>query len=526
MFVVKLRLAACSFNRLAHCYKNPHVFSTHRPYLHLPHSYRPPLQIISHSFKVLTLRWIVIKVIYTSTMPKTASDHLEGSDSNELAVLSRGIVPDEESQIGEGLETNIQTGIQLPDVSGEREPLGRISPHESARLWEDLKTETGFRSYDDYLDAHEEKHAYLRSLRHAFQDLTVGTDPYAYSCAIVDVQDGNSTCCKLTLRCYSTSAIRILSALRRPPPGATFGIVLWDSTSLDKEMLNALGLGLKIQPHFFNAFLARHPKTPAIPEKGTDWEIADDIVVVGQYVMTLVRNYLSEIPDATPIILIAGLDQNPFSNGSNEILPFQKPATPAPAISRVIMSEPTDPMDLLPGWMRDCVRRLESDIKKGRGLGGSNADLSLNSLTALLQCTMPLVRTECRVTRERYLKSTEPSRTETVETVRKDIFKMRYLLRRMVEDFEDSFLRLRDCMHSPMKQDTPQGRSLMTLEADLQQVSLEATRLETEIRDYLQLQIGELALQESRKSIELSTSQIEEAKRGQSKISKTWKITS
>lgn len=91
---------------------------------------------------------------------------------------------------------------------------------------------------------------------------------------------------------------------------------------------------------------------------------------------------------------------------------------------------------------------------------------------------------------------------------------MRYSLRRMVEDFEDSSLRLRDCMHSPMKKDTPQGQSLMTLEGDLQQFGLEATRLETEIRDYLQLQIGELALQESKKSIELSNPQIEEAKRG------------
>ena len=127
---------------------------------------------------------------------------------------------------------------------------------------------------------------------------------------------------------------------------------------------------------------------------------------------------------------------------------------------------------------------------------------------------MPLLRKERKVTRERYVKATAPTRTETVETVRKDVFDMRYLLRRMVEDFEDSYQRLRDRMHSPMKQDTPQSQSLMTLEGDLQQSSLEATRLETEIRDYLQLRIGELALQESKKSIELANSQMEEAKRG------------
>ncbi len=62
-----------------------------------------------------------------------------------------------------------------------------------------------------------------------------------------------------------------------------------------------------------------------------------------------------------------------------------------------------------------------------------------------------------------------------------------------------------------------QSTSLTAVEDELRQARLEASRLETEIRDFLQLQTGELALQESRKSIELSNSQIEEAKRGQSK---------
>ena len=281
---------------------------------------------------------------------------------------------------------------------------------------------------------------------------------------------------------------------------------------------------MKIQPYFFNAFLARHPGTPEVLEDFTSWKSADDVVIVGQYVMTLVRNYLPANPDATPIILIAGLDQkhselNGVSKVCNEMLPFQGLATPA--TRGITMGGLTDPMDRLPGWMRGFVRRLESDIKKGRRLGENDTDLSLNSLSALLQCTMPLLRNECRATRERYLKATKPSSTQTVETVRKNIFEMRYLLRRMIEDSGDSSLRLQNSMYSPKKQDTPQAQSLITMKNDLQQVGLEATRLETEIRDFLQLQIGELALQESKKSIELSNSQMEEAKRGRSKVSKT-----
>ena len=65
-----------------------------------------------------------------------------------------------------------------------------------------------------------------------------------------------------------------------------------------------------------------------------------------------------------------------------------------------------------------------------------------------------------------------------------------------------------------MRLDTPHSQSLLTLENELQRIRREATRLEAEIRDYLQLQTGELALEESKKSIELSNFQIEEAKRG------------
>lgn len=50
-------------------------------------------------------------------------------------------------------------------------------------------------------------------------------------------------------------------------------------------------------------------------------------------------------------------------------------------------------------------------------------------------------------------------------------------------------------------------------EADLMQIHQEAGRLESQVRHYMQLQVGELALQESKKSIELSNQQIEEGRR-------------
>ncbi|CAF9928686.1 MAG: hypothetical protein ALECFALPRED_004113 [Alectoria fallacina] len=391
---------------------------------------------------------------------------------------------------------------------------------EGARLWEDLKAETGYTPYFAYLEAHEENHSHLWFSKEALRDLIVNTAPsYDHGCAIVDVQGEDSTCCKLNLRCRSTSGTKILSALRQPPATTSFGIVLWDSTSLNEETLDALALGLKLRVHFFNAFLARHPKTPARLDLGTGWKISDDVVVIGQYVMTFVRDYLPANPDAAPIILIAGVDQDYLQINSDldETFAFQNLATQA-------TKKMPNSLDQLSEWMREYFRRLEIDIKKGKGLGRNDMDLTFSPLTALLQFNMPLFRLECRAARAYYFQATKSRHTETVEKSLKDVFKRRYLLRRMIEDSEDNSLRLRDYTHSLMRHDTPQSQSLMTLEGDLQQIRLEATRLEAEIRDYLQLQTGELALEESKNSIELSNFQIEEAKRGKFKLPRNQKL--
>ena len=243
-------------------------------------------------------------------MLSTGFSHPEGNHRPELANLARGRLPDEDAQIGGKAESSVQTGVDPKNDSDDSEPSRGMNPDEGARLWEDLKAETGYTSYFAYLEAHEETHSLLWFSKEALRDIIVNTAPsYDHGCAIVDVQGEDSTFCKLNLRCSSTSGTKILSALRQPPATTKFVIVLWYSTSLNEEMLDALGLGLKVQTHFLNAFLARHPNTPEVVDVGTGWNISDDVFVLGQCVMTLVRDYLPANPDAAPIILVAGVDQ-------------------------------------------------------------------------------------------------------------------------------------------------------------------------------------------------------------------------
>ena len=444
-------------------------------------------------------------------MPGTDSSHPEISDDHELQDLARQRLSDEEAQIGVEPASSLQNSFHLENEN-DSEPSSGMDQDEVDRLWKDLEAETGFTSYLGYLNgtATCESSLYLYGVKLALERLikhTAGSD--IARCAIVDVYDKDSTSRDFTLRCNSTSATEILSALRQPPAATIIRIVLWDSTSMTEEMLDAIGLVLKIRASFFDALAARHSKTSEGSEKYLGGTMSDDVVVVGQYVMTLVRDYIPASPDAAPIILIAAVDQTyPLkSSRDDQTFSLQRPGMQA-------RSNMPNPLDQLPRWMAEYFNGLESDIKKRIVHERNDMDLKFGPLVTLLQFSTPLVRPECRAIRAEYLHATRSRQTETVGRVLKDVFEKRYLMRKMIEDSEDNSIRLRDYVHSLEKHDTLQSHSLMTLEVDLQQTRLEATRLEAEIRDYLQLQTGELALQESKKSIELSNFQIEEAKRG------------
>ena len=89
----------------------------------------------------------------------------------------------------------------------------------------------------------------------------------------------------------------------------------------------------------------------------------------------------------------------------------------------------------------------------------------------------------------------------------------RFDLRRNIEDFKNSqqsFANL--VLERDMDWLNSKAARLMTANSDLAVES--AQRLETEIRDYLQIAVSNISVEKSRKSIELSNTSIEEAKQG------------
>ena len=433
-------------------------------------------------------------------MQSGGSGRVAEGDGNELVPLPGGRLPDEEAQIEADPASSPQLSVQEQNDRDERGSSSEISPEESARLWADLKAETGYDSYATYLEkvGRQDIKNLLQSPYLDLEDVHI----YLPYCAIFDVHYGESAHPKIDLQCSSNIGTVILSALRHPPATAIARIVLWEVSCLFKDMMDALGLGLRIHPRFFQnlSALARPMREVDLKRR----RIAPNIVTISRCVMTIARCYLPANQNVTPVVLIAGGNKQGwgFYEELGESTAFQKPAMPT-------MKEASRPIHGLFRWMQEYIHLLESDLEKGVGSGGDNTNLSFWSLSPLMKLSAFEIYQQCVLTREKYLSFLEPSSYRAGRPKMEDLFVIRSALRRMIEDSEDSSQQLRRFLSSQMPSETCQSTSSTAVEEELRQARLEASRLETEIRDYLQLQTGESALQESRKSIELSNSQIE-----------------
>lgn len=448
-------------------------------------------------------------------MSGIGSSRPDGSDGNELNDLSSYRRPDLEAQIGEHSELGIEASVHLQNDSDQDNLQDEFSREERIRLWAELEAERGYSRYVDYLEAYEERYTYLSSLRRVlgqgFPSMFF-TKPCS-ECAIYDINHTNYGSPVISLRAGISSASKILSTIRQPLSAGIVRIALWEvgeTGRIDSAMLDAVGLGLGIQPSFFQALLALSTFAE-FTQTVMDSSLVSELFIMDQYVVTIARNYLPVNPNAPPVILIArlGSGELTFNQDFGETLPFQRLET----------DELPTLASRLPAWMLQYIRLLESDLKNEKGSTETVGDIFLKTLTPLLHFNMFRIHDEKDRTQREYLQTiilhdaNEEWIPDHEERLGK-LFRMRSSLRRLIEDSEDKTERLKRFVRSQMANELRKSTSFTTIEDDLRQTHLNARRCETAILDYLQLQTGELARQESRKSIDLSNLQIEEAKRG------------
>ena len=460
----------------------------------------------------------------TSAMRIEVHSHDEDTDGNELGVLPNGRLPDEEAQQGEGAKNSDVNHPQSDTY--QRNDADNMSPDERSSLWSDLKASTGYSSYLDYFEAQKKKnrHSYPIEDSGFLRDLPAHNKPEYPTCAILELSDNDSRP-RVSLCCCSSSASVFLASLRQPAVGVAIRIVLWRTSEIGEDMVNAIGLGLKIHPRFFYVLCTvsgRLRSKFAEPDRLDQRPLAPNSIGIGGFVVTKAHPYHAINLEATPTILIAGED---FGTLTRKTRLDESLDSSSPAVGNL-----SESLDRVPAWIKGYLRVLQHDIETERGsTTEDSADLSFRSMIPVLWLNMFSIREKCHSIREDYYKFIVPRDTFLKSLLKtqpryryirekptrlEDLFEWRKDLRRIIEDSEDTLEQTQRFMRPQHVCGKRRERS--SIEDDTNQVHLEAHRLEAEIRDYLQLQTGVVAIQESRRSIELSNLQIEEGRRGKS----------
>lgn len=391
-----------------------------------------------------------------------------------------------------------------------------------------MEAETGYPSYTRYLEENKHKYWYLRSPNESagYRNHSRNAEP---RCAIIDLSMENLQEAKVSLRCASLTATQAFTALREPPSGVKVQVAVLSIPDkylgLASEFASLFGLGLKLAPRFFDALHAQL-------KRHAEFEVASNArfrckhVLASGTVVAIAHHFALAKHESPPVVLIAGppkihdmIDQGALW----DILYDGQPAQDS-----VIADCPSGVDDPDSEGARYYARLLSCFMKKDEDCTRSSTDLLLECLLPLLQLDILRIRELCSLVRRDFVSLKAPkykinghnigeflNPTPSEDKTPDKLYRCRTILRSAIEQFEDEAEPLTDFVSSQIGENSTGRPAYVRIEKARDWVLKEACRLEAEIRDYLQVQSGQLALLESRKSIELSNHQIEEAKRGQ-----------
>lgn len=386
-----------------------------------------------------------------------------------------------------------------PGPSSER-PSSQRPSYKDAQVWKDIEAETGFASYADHLE-------FYRDVRPDFGDrleesqklpeelMIEGNDlnaSYRPSIVIYDLSKKENLPTSLSLRGYYRSGTELIQALREPPDDVCVQLVLWTfwENSLDQEMTDALVLGLNLDAQFLGQVGTLTHRVPRGRNRLVFHTSELRSVVGNGTVATISQTSMSEVANVVPVLLVA-IDSSPLNRE-------QTPET--------ILAEGDYGGPRIRGQL--YARIVEQFIVQGQSPTPSKAFLFLAAVSPLLYIEGYRVQEGFNKLQDIYGQLTQNG----YKYLEKILDRERLKLRRNVEEAEDRVSQIFRYLGSKVDVDWSKEPSYVSFRADWKNLVDGARRLESEVRDYMQLRVRNLSLEESRRSIELSNLQIRESK--------------
>ena len=412
---------------------------------------------------------------------------------------------------------------------------------QSFKVWEDLRAETGCSSYNEYLEKSAQGH-----LLGPYQELETSNEEgiHSFMCSVVNLSRNENSTITISSQDYHGEvnqgepakevATEVLQDLRQPPPTAYLRVVLWwsgwadDKHGRPNELLNVCGLGLKIHPRFFEAFIDRYSLDGVHGRGLVQPSLPDDLsrpeyTIIGNQISTIARDYIIGRADTPPVLLIVGWNDSgddyawyqesrnvfdPSMQHSDSCYPSDESHFQAPIVGKCVKNEAPIPRRSRYLRSRTYVKLLDQLLKENDSAVDGKEQLLILSTLPLMHFDTLHMHAIMRSLRCAYIRSIED--TEYAD----DVKHRRTMLRRHIEDSEMSSKNFARYVHSQERGDLLRRQEFMRIEELWRDALSQARLLETEVRDNLQLEASQLSLQESRKSIELSNHQIEENRRG------------
>lgn len=395
-----------------------------------------------------------------------------------------------------------------------------LSP-EALALLQASKAETGFDGYCAYLDFHGTADPQLKELSSVLKsriDRPRRTYPQAkWIGSVLNVSKSRSSLVD-QIHQLDELGTEIIEALCHPPETACLQIVLWNISHRDDirsqgNLVDFLGLRYKLDPFIFKAILHL---VGSIGSGGSQRSRLDRYKPTHMRVGNAIATFCSSVNqrDCLPVVLIVG----PFDESSYGLQEEDSADQfgPCPPFNRSPI--PNTIEEALPssGIYRYYPRLLISSLEQYHNV--REDDIHLPSICVLPLLYLNLFEFRCRgrhlrETFDRILHTLDSSIEEGTDYYTLSFGRTR--LRLHMVDAENDWCRFVKYMSTHLHHGFSTMPFRQDYEDELKEYMAEADRLESQVRDYMQLQVGSLSLQESRNSIELSNRQMEENKRGE-----------
>ena len=408
---------------------------------------------------------------------------------------------------------------------------------EGQKCWRDVEAETDFRSYRSFLEALPDTGPRYRNL---LED--IHSDALFGEVHVLEILKDGGVSISMTLQGWSEHSgvergshlenkskycTHLLQTLRSPPKISLARIIVWlipPSFNLHRGLVDAIGLGLKIQPAIFATLLSMVQLSLSY---GSCRRLGPDYVVIGNSIATVAQDYIpnKRVP---PVLFVAKADDG-MTGSSSPSTALKKdyddmviesltaelhgsipPCRPAKDMRSLKDLAPNSSgyLDRLSNHVLLSI--LSKYVQKGAGVGAQSDSPLLNAILPLLHLEVLYLHARCEITHQVLLMEASKVHYKTLD-------ERRFVLRRKLEDLEDSrngFVKLARLQNAPkwLKE-----QPWLSQEEEIIEAVSKARAVEAEARDYMQLQIGGLSIEESRKSIQLSSQQMSEAKRGESR---------